>query len=413
MNEETDKKQRRQRGQVIPLGNGVFKVRVPLSDAAGKRSYHNKTLHNTTEPKAWKYVNNVLAKTDDGTFFVPSKETVEVLLKRWLNHVARQGVRQITLDTYSIYTKIYLNPALGSIPLAQLTSLKIQDAFDAMVDRGLAPLTIRNARRILDRALTKAVKWNKLRDNPAASLETPKGKRRKQYAMNENQAAAFLAMAKEQPEDLIFILVLCTGLRPAEFIGLRWCDIEVVQDTDARSTQTIERGLLHVQRTIIRPRGGGWIWSDPKTENSVRDVYFPVAIYHELMNYKARQDEQKRLMGTAYHDNELVFAQPDGEPLERGLLTRTRFKPLLRRAKLPEEFNLYTLRRSFATLATAAGASRLGRSVQMGHADPNFTDEVYVTILPSMQKSVADALENLLFSDFRTLSAHEHAERVM
>jgi hypothetical protein len=49
----------------------------------------------------------------------------------------------------------------------------------------------------------------------------------------------------------------------------------------------------------------------------------------------------------------------------------------------------------------------------MGHADTDFTDEVYVSILPSMQKSVSDALEDLLFSDTRTLPAHKESERVM
>lgn len=173
------------------------------------------------------------------------------------------------------------------------------------------------------------------------------------------------------------------------------------------------RGLLHVRRNLIRPRGGGWKFTDPKTENGARDVYFPVTLYHTLMRHKARQDEQRRQQGAAYHEHNLVFGYPNGDPLERGWLSSNRFKPLAHRAKLPEEFTLYTLRRSFATLATAAEASRLGRSVQMGHADPNFTDEVYVTILPSMQKSVSDALENLLFSDARTLSAHSEAEGLM
>ena len=64
-------------------------------------------------------------------------------------------------------------------------------------------------------------------------------------------------------------------------------------------------------------------------------------------------------------------------------------------------------------MTTAAGASRVGRSSMMGHADPNFTDEVYVSILPSMQKVASDGLENLLFSDVRTLPAHKESERVM
>jgi hypothetical protein len=71
------------------------------------------------------------------------------------------------------------------------------------------------------------------------------------------------------------------------------------------------------------------------------------------------------------------------------------------------------MRRPFATLTTAAAASRVGRSSMMGHADPSFTGDVHVSVLPGMQKSAADAPENLLFSDSRTLPAHKEAERVM
>jgi len=109
----------------------------------------------------------------------------------------------------------------------------------------------------------------------------------------------------------------------------------------------------------------------------------------------------------------LAFPCSNGEPLARDHFALRRLKPLLRRAELPEEFTLYTLRRTFATLATAVGAPRLGRSTQMGHAEPDFTDEVYVTTLLSMQKSVSDALENLLFSETRTIPAHSGAGRVM
>ena len=323
-------------------------------------------------------------------------------------------MRQITLDSYDDTIKTYLNPTLGHIPLAQLTPLEIQDAFDDLADRGLAPLTIRNARRILTRALTKAVKWGLLNGNPAVDIETPKGGRKKYRAMTEEEAARFLAAARENPEDLIFIFVLFTGLRPVEFIGLQWPYVELVREFDPRREKYVERGLAHVRQTIVRPRkGGGWRWSDPKTESGVRDVYFPATIYHDLMKHKARQDEQKQKLGRAYHDHQLVFANANGEPLYRDALGQKRFKPLIRRAKLPEEFTLYTLRRIFATLATATGASRLGRSAQMGHADPDFTDEVYVTTLPIIQKSVSDALETLLFSESRTLPAHNHVDRLM
>jgi integrase len=412
--EETkESKAPRQRGQVIPLGGGTFKVRVPLPGAGGRRHYHNATLRNTTEARARKYVEKIFGQVEDGSYFEPSKESAGQLLDRWLEHVGRQGLKGTTLTTYKDYVRFYLRPALGGVPLAQLSPLVVQGAFDAMVDRGLAPLTIRSARRILKRALAKAVKWGLLRQNPALDVETPKAKRNNHRAFTEEEAAAFLAAARESDEDGIFIFALCTGLRPAELLGVQWGDLELVREADPRGGHTVERGLLHVRRNLIRPRGGGWMFTTPKTEQGARDIYFPATLYHELAGQRARQEERKRLMGRVYNDLGLVFAAADGKPLERGWLSERRLKPLFRRAGLSEEFSFYTLRRSFATLTTAAGASRVGRSSMMGHADPNFTDEVYVSILPSMQKAVSDGLENLLFPDSRTLPAHKEAERVM
>ncbi|PYS83207.1 MAG: hypothetical protein DMF67_09775 [Acidobacteria bacterium] len=46
----------RQRGRVEALGGGRFKVTVYVGTLAdGKRQYHRKTLHETTEAKAWKH----------------------------------------------------------------------------------------------------------------------------------------------------------------------------------------------------------------------------------------------------------------------------------------------------------------------------------------------------------------------
>lgn len=69
---ESKRKEPRQRGQVIPRGDKTFLIRIPLPSAKGsKRRYHNKTLHNTTEAKAWKYADKVLDQIADGTFFEP------------------------------------------------------------------------------------------------------------------------------------------------------------------------------------------------------------------------------------------------------------------------------------------------------------------------------------------------------
>jgi len=414
MKDEKDKKKRR-RGQVIPRGENTFLIRVALSrdSATGKRLYHSETFYGT-KTKAEKRCTQVQAQIDEGTFFEPSQKSVNELLDQWLKHVGRQGVRPVTLGGYEDHARIYIRPAIGAIPLARLKPLDVQGLFDGMQDRGLAPLTIRNSRRVLVGALEQAIKWRLLKENPARGITTPKAKRRKVRSFDEREAAAFIAAARENPDDLIFIFVLCTGLRPVEFIGLRWPDVELVSEIEPATGQRVERGIAHIRQTIVRNRhGGGWQFSEPKTENGVRDVYFPATLYRELMKQREQQEQRKAFMGRNYHDHGIVFACANGEPVERGSLSKRRFKPLLTRAGLSQEFSLYTLRRSFATLSLLAGASRKEVSEQMGHASVNFTEDVYVSVLPRVKQVMSDSLEKLLFSDVGTLPAHNEASGVM
>lgn len=83
------------------------------------------------------------------------------------------------------------------------------------------------------------------------------------------------------------------------------------------------------------------------------------------MKHKERQDARKAQAGKNYRDNKLVFADSNGELISLERLLQKRLKPLFERAQLPKEFTLYTLRRTFATLATAAGASRYNQAERL------------------------------------------------
>ena len=49
----------------------------------------------------------------------------------------------------------------------------------------------------------------------------------------------------------------------------------------------------------------------------------------------------------------------------------------------------------------------------MGHVRVNFTKDIYQKVLPAMQETASDRLENLLFSEPRTMFAQAASERVM
>jgi integrase len=93
----------------------------------------------------------------------------------------------------------------------------------------------------------------------------------------------------------------------------------------------------------------------------------------------------------------LLFATHTGEPLDFRLLARRYFKPLVKRAGLPN-IRPYDLRHTQATLLLKAGVHPKVVSERLGHSSTVMTMNVYSHVLPDMQQSAAEKAEGLLFS---------------
>ena len=108
-----------------------------------------------------------------------------------------------------------------------------------------------------------------------------------------------------------------------------------------------------------------------------------------------RQNEA-RLKATNYDDQGLIFATGKGTPLEAQNIVNRHFKPLLRRAGLPD-IRWHDLRHTCATLL-------LGRvdhkDVQklLGHKNISITIDRYSHWMPDMGKRAADGMDDALGS---------------
>jgi len=225
--------------------------------------------------------------------------------------------------------------------------------------------------------------------------------------MNPEEARALVEAALADPDDLVFVFALLTGLRPEEYLGLRREHLELVAQGET------ERGLVRVRRVAVKLRGGGWIFPPPKTRKGIRDVPFPVWLYRELQTYQTLVEARRLGWGEGWTEYGLVFPSATGEPLRRDGLRDRRFKSLLKRAGLPTHFTLYSLRYTFATLQYLAGERDRVISDLMGHERIDFTKEVYTKVLPVMREQASDSLERLLFGTVRTTLAQSDGERVM
>ena len=96
-----------------------------------------------------------------------------------------------------------------------------------MVERLLSPRTARHTHAVVRSVLNQAVKWRMLLHNPALAVELPRQRKREMQALGPEQAGQFLDAAKADRLYAMFVVAITGGLRPGEYLGLQWPDVDL------------------------------------------------------------------------------------------------------------------------------------------------------------------------------------------
>src|SRR5881409_3723950 len=95
-------------------------------------------------------------------------------LKEWLAHT-RGRVRASTYRGYESLIRCYALPALGEVPLLELSPLHLQRLYSSLVpERRLSAGTVLNLHLVLTQALGQAMRWGILERNPAKGAQPPR-----------------------------------------------------------------------------------------------------------------------------------------------------------------------------------------------------------------------------------------------
>lgn len=375
-------------GHIVKRGEKTWMVRIFLGrDGKGKRRYLNKTIRGTKK-KANEYLSKTLTDISAGTFVQSSADSVEDYLEKWLETAARPGLRENTYREYKGLIKRYINPALGRLRLSDLRPLDVQKFYTGLTDKELSPRTVRYTHSVLTSALKQAVRWRMLAHNPCSSVELPRKTAKEMQSLTPAEAARFLDEAVRDRWSALFVLALATGLRPSEYLGLKWADID------------LEQGVINVQRSLHwrSYKSGDWYFGEPKTPRSRRRIPLPSSALRALIEHRRHQSEERLKTGPEYKNLDLVFATWEGQPLIRLNVVQKHFKPIVERAKLPKTLRLYDLRHSCATLLLAANENPKVVSERLGHSSITLTMDTYSHVLPDMQQAASDKLERMLFT---------------
>lgn len=378
------------RGHVRKRGNAWYVVvDLPRSiDGKRQQKWHSGFRNKRDADKA---VTEILSRLDQGTYVVPTRQTLAEFLDEWLA-ATKPTIRPSTYATYESLVRTQVNPHIGSVPLQTLNAGRLNAFYAELLASGrrdgkggLAPRSVRYVHAILRKALQDAVRWNLLQRNVADAADPPRAEGGKATTWSAREVRAFLEHVKGDRLYAAYVLACTTGMRRGEVVGLRWQDVD------------LDSGRVSVSQTLVVVGGYNVQVSEPKTARGRRSVALDRTTVAAIRSHKAAQLVERSVMGEAYADADLVFCREDGASLHPDLFSDA-FWRHAKAAQLPR-IRFHDLRHTHATLALAAGIHPKVVSERLGHASITITLDTYSHAIPAMQETAASLVASLVFDE--------------
>jgi integrase len=310
--------------------------------------------------------------------------TVNGYLDEWFT-LQRTRVEPTTWHNYGTMVGLYVRPALGDRPLAELTTRELDLHYVRLLEGGgrngrrLARRTVAYTHSILRKALGDAVLAGLLEENPCTQAAVPRVDPRfddapqKLRTWDAEQVGFFLRNPRDRELHDLWRVALGTGMRRGELLGLRWEDVDLaVPRLQVAAALTSAGGQLRLKGTKTRRA---------RTLHLDDDTAAVVA-------------RQPRREPAPYP---LVFTRPDGRPWRPEEVT-DRWRSQWPGLELPY-IRLHDLRHTHATLLLHAGVPIKVVSERLGHSKVGMTLDVYAHVLPTMDREAAAVIGTLIGSE--------------
>ena len=263
---------------------------------------------------------------------------------------------------------------------AQALDLPMSQLYDRVPDaRCLSATTIRQHHQFISCVFSEAEREMLVLYNPASRARPPRPEPAKpRYFEVEEVRLIRQAIRREPLQVRVLVhLLLVTGCRRGEVLGLRWQSIDWKGEA------------LVVDRAILYTPDAGVYADSPKTASSVRTVTLP----EETMALLRRYRGEKRRMGRGGGEDYL-FSDPEGNPLcpERvGYLLRK----LSQRYGLPP-MNAHAFRHTQASVLFFQGVDSVTISKRLGHSRVSTTTDIYSHLLEHSDERASQCVAEAL-----------------
>ncbi len=359
--------------------SGLYMARYTVETPDGLRK--RKTIYGKEREEVADKLVEALANRNKGLVFEGDDQTLSAYLDRWLNGSVKGSLKPSTFESYERMIRNHIKPALGHRKLKNLAPDHVQYFYQSRLDHGLAPGTVRLMHGILHKALEQAVKWGSVPRNVCKATTPPEPNPEEIHPLDAEQAKRILEAARGNRLEALYVLAVTAGLRIGELLGLRWEDVD------------LDAATLRVRRTRSQAKTGP-AFTAPKNGKG-RSIRLTGRAVEALKSHKAAQNAERLKLGDLWEDNGLIFCTTAGRPLDFRNVATASFKPLLKKAGLPD-IRFHDLWHTCATLLLSRGHHPKLVQELLGHSSVAMTLDRYSHVLPGMSDQTAAAMEAAL-----------------
>lgn len=320
------------------------------------------------------------------------KITVKEYILNWLAVYKKDSLKPSSYDRLENTVKHQVIPNIGMIQLQQLNSDDIQSLLNQLKSEAYSYSTIKKVHDCLNDVLTHATIKGDIVKNPMLLVKMPEKNlfETKEIRYFNKQE---IALIKEECERKykngnlkysygdVYILMLNTGLRMGEVIGLEKADWDK------------ENKTLHIQRNVQsimkRDKNGKRIKGRELNYNTTKtysgDRILPVN--------KTATEALERLCAKSSDEIQYIVCQTNGKTVPPDRIERT-FYRILKNIGI-EKTGTHSLRHTFASILFADKVDIKTVSKLLGHASIQITLNTYIHIIENIEHEAVALLDDI------------------
>ena len=350
----------------------------------------------------------------DGIRAETKNTTLNDLFELWCT--LKRGLKDNTFQNYKYMYNLFVCDGLGKSRVSMIKKSDIRRFYNTLIDgKYLKVATLETVHGILHQVFRLAVEDGYVRHNPTENMMREMKQahnlgRPKRKALTVSEQSLFVDFLRRSPQYRhwypVFAVMLGTGLRVGEVVGLRWCDID------------LERGIIDINHTLVyynHGTGNGCSFgiNTPKTKGSNRIVPMMDTVKDAFLEEREFQRENGiscRASIEGYSD--FIFINRFGDTQHQGTLNKAlariirdcndevldahkgNSEPVL----LPH-FSCHSLRHTFTTRMIEADMNVKVVQEILGHADISTTLDIYADVTEDTKVKTFRELE----STFRSI----------